>query len=112
MEMMSPKELKAAIDANNAPRIVDLQAAHEYEHRHIPGAINVPDDEHFEESVKAASLEKETMTLLYGEFDELGKGSKAGEHLQSLGFTNVVRLVGGLMGWMEAGYMIEGGRES
>ena len=39
---MKPQELKAAIDAGSAVTLVDLQDAHSYAHRHIPGALNVP----------------------------------------------------------------------
>lgn len=112
MNTLSPAELKAKIDASESITIVDLQVAHEYEHRHIPGAINIPGDQAFEQHVEELLKDKEAAIVLYGEFDELGKGSEGAERLEKLGYTNVSRLTGGLMGWMEAGFMVEGGRES
>ena len=56
--------------------------------------------------------DKDAITVLYGEFDEMGKGAAAAETLVKAGFTKVVRLAGGVMGWMEAGYPVEGGQES
>ena len=56
--------------------------------------------------------DKDADIVLYGEFDELGKGSQVAEALQQAGYTKVSRLVGGMMGWMEAGYGVENGSES
>jgi rhodanese-related sulfurtransferase len=112
MNAISPQDLKTKIDAAEAITIVDLQDAHEYEHRHIPGAINVPITDKCDEACATILKEKDSAIVVYGEFDELGKGSQAAETLEKMGYTNLSRLTGGLMGWMEAGYMIEGGRES
>ena len=35
-------ELKAKIDAGDAPQVVDIRMPGEYQRGHIPGAINVP----------------------------------------------------------------------
>ena len=56
--------------------------------------------------------DKDADIVLYGEFDELGKGSLVAEALSIAGYTKVSRLAGGMMGWMEAGFGVEGGQES
>jgi rhodanese-related sulfurtransferase len=112
MNVLSPQDLKVQIDSGIAPTIVDLQFIHEYEHRHIPGAINIPGDQKFEEHAQETLKDKAAAIVVYGEFDELQKGSEGAERLEKLGYTNVSRLTGGLMGYMEAGFTVEGGWES
>lgn len=103
MNTLTPQELKAKIDAHAAVTIIDVQPHEAYVHRHIPGAVHVEG---------YAVPAKDALLVVYGEFDELGKGAAAAEALTGQGFTNVHRLQGGMMGWMEAGYMVEGGAES
>lgn len=108
---MKPQELKAAQDAGETITLVDLQDAHSYQHRHIPGAVNVPSTASADECQKCLP-DKDARIIVYGEYDELGKGGEAIEGLKKLGYGNVDRLEGGLMGWMEAGFAVEGGQES
>ncbi len=108
---MKPQELKAAIDAGSAVTLVDLQDAHSYAHRHIPGALNVPSTASADERRRCLA-DTSARIIVYGEYDELGKGGEAIAGLAKLGYGNIDRLEGGLMGWMEAGYAVEGGQES
>lgn len=108
---MKPNELKELIDGGAAIIIVDLQDAHSYAHRHVPGAINVPSTASADD-VQKILADKDARIVVYGEFDELEKGREAVEGLNKLGYEQVNRLQGGLLGWMEAGYPVEGGQES
>ncbi len=108
---MKPQELKAALDAGQIFTLVDLQDTHSYQHRHIPGAINLPSTASADECQRCLS-DKDAKIVVYGEYDELGKGGEAIAGLKKLGYVSVDRLEGGLMGWMEAGFSIEGGQES
>ncbi len=108
---VSPQKLKEEVTGGKSVTIVDLQEAHAYAHSHIPGAVNVP-MEGFEKGYADVVKDKDSIVVLYGEYDELGKGSKAGEVLQAAGYEKVGHVVGGLRGWQEAGYPTEGGKES
>lgn len=107
---MKPQELKTLLEQGSVT-LVDLQDAHEYEHRHIPGAINIPSTTSGQD-VQKILTDKDARIVVYGEYDELGKGREALEGLNALGYEQVNRLAGGLMGWMEAGFAVEGGQES
>ena len=111
MQIVSPVRLKEELEKCAPVEVIDLQEPHKYEHSHIPGAMNVPVHE-FENGFEKYCKDKNAIIVLYGEFDELGKGSKAGEILEKCGFTKIGRLAGGLMGWKEAGFRTEGGIES
>lgn len=108
---VEPKRLREEMKQGTTMTIVDLQDAHTYEHSHIPGAVNIP-VENFETEYQNTIRDKDAVIVLYGEYDELGKGSKAGELLEAAGYQKVGHVVGGLHGWQEAGYPTEGGRES
>jgi len=112
MEMLSAKDLKVKLDTGETLTLVDLQEPHEFEHRHIPGAVNIPVDGKCDETCAAILKDKDAKIVVYGEFDELGKGAVATDALAAAGYTNLSRVTGGLMGWMEAGYAVEGGKAS
>lgn len=105
---MTSQELKRLLDDGASLTLVDLQSAHSYEHRHIPGAVNVPATASAEECEKCLP-DKDARIVVYGQYDELGNGGEATEGLKKLGYTNVDRLEGEMMGWMEAGFAVEGG---
>ena len=109
---MSVQDLKKCCDSGQAITIIDLQSPDAYAHRHIPAAVHIDVTEECDEQCARLLRDKDSQLVVYGEFDELGKGKKAVEALAQAGYTNVNRLAGGLMGWMEAGYPVEGGQES
>lgn len=112
MLSLSPQELKAKQDAGATCTLVDLQTSEGYAHRHIPGAMHMEPSSTCGEDCGRLLKDKDADIVLYGEFDELGKGARVAEILEHAGYTNVSRLSGGMMGWMEAGYSVEGGAES
>lgn len=108
---VTPQKLKEEMDKGVPMTVVDLQEAPKYEHSHVPGAVNIPletfDAEHGE-----VLKDKAGVVVVYGEFDELGKGSEGAQKLEAAGYERVGRLVGGLMGWKDAGFPTDGGSES
>lgn len=108
---VEPQRLREEMKKGTSMTVVDLQESAKYTHSHIPGAVNVP-AEVFEQEYASLLKDKDSVLVLYGEFDELGKGTKFGEILEAAGYQKVGRIVGGLMGWQEAGYPTEGGTES
>ncbi len=112
MEILSPQDLKTKRDAGHPLTLVDLQSAEGYAHRHIPGAVHMEPSPTCGEECANLLKDKDAEIVLYGEFDEFGKGGQVAEMLQSSGYTHVARLSGGMMGWMEAGFAVENGEES
>lgn len=108
---VSPQKLKEEVDEGTPMTIVDLQPEKDYHHSHVPSAINIPYGS-FKENFADALRDKNQTIVVYGEYDELGKGGDIGPFLEEQGYTKVGRLVGGLMGWKNAGYPAEGGRDS
>ncbi len=108
---VTPQKLKNEIEKQTPVTIVDLQDAEKYKHAHIPAAINIPLST-FDDEYERILKDKDAVIVLYGEYDELGKGLKAGNILEKNGYTRIGHIVGGVLAWKEAGYQIEGGEES
>ncbi|MDP2631517.1 MAG: rhodanese-like domain-containing protein [Candidatus Uhrbacteria bacterium] len=111
MHNIEPQRLKEEMEKGTSMNIVDLQDSAGYQHAHIPGAINIPFDE-FAKYFPGTLKDKGISIVLYGEYDELGKGTESGLMLETAGYKQIGRVVGGLRGWQEAGYPTEGGWES
>lgn len=108
---VTPQKLKEELDKGTATTIVSVQPADKYGHTHVPGAVNIP-LESFEADYPEALKDKDQIIVAYGEYDENGRSQKAAEILEAAGYDKIGRLVGGLMGWQEAGYQTEGGMDS
>ncbi|RMD51257.1 rhodanese-like domain-containing protein [Candidatus Parcubacteria bacterium] len=111
MQTVSPQRLKNELEKGTSVIIVDLQENHEYTHSHIPGAINIPWST-FSQSHTDSLNDKDAIIVVYGEFDESGKGLSAAQILEKEGYNRVGYLEGGLMGWKDAGFPTENGSES
>lgn len=102
--LMSAGALDRLIKSGTAPVIVDVRSAHEYRHRHIPGAIHMP----FWRSFFLAdglSTPKDRPVVIYcqhGPRAAIGKFA-----LQRAGYTDVRYLDGHISGWEKAGLPLE-----
>ena len=112
MEIITPQDLKQKIDSGEVFDIVDVRESHEYEHNHIPNAVNVSFVERFEEKAGHRLADKDQHLVVYGAHEEEVHATDACKKLEELGYSSVVCLPVGLMGWMEAGYKVESGQES
>lgn len=112
MNTMTPQELKAKMDAHESLTLVDLRPAHDYQEKHIPGAMNVEAGANFLAAFSAAVPDKATIVVLYNDLKENTADKDSASALEAAGYTSVSILPDGLMGWMNAGFQVEFGRES
>lgn len=114
MTDITPQELKEKRDAGQeALELIDVRESGKFHEKHIPGSLNVPYGEGFADGVKKAmNGDLDEYIVVYSEHEEMGVASKACGELEAAGFTKVHHLVGGLMGWMEAGGIVEFGQSS
>ena len=96
--LMAPAELFGRLEGEDAPILLDVRSAEEYEAGHIPGAINVPYDQ------IAASLDS-LESFRTGEIVVYCRtGRRAGvaeDVLREAGFTRVFDLEGHMVSWNE-----------
>ena len=90
---------------NNEVILVDVRETTEYEYEHIPGALLLP----------LSFLDETLFPLTDGKkvvfICQVGKRSAAAQkQVANEGIVNTVNLIGGIDGWREAGFDLEGAR--
>ena len=92
---ISMAEAIEIIDSEEGYVILDVRTAEEFQEKHIPGAINVPNEEIGTDSIEELP-DKEQLILVYCRSGNRSK--QASEKLVDLGYTNIVEF-GGINDW-------------
>ena len=94
-ENITAEEAKKIMDTQSGYIILDVRTQEEYDDKHIPGAILLPDYE-VEQRAEEILAEKDQLILVYC---RSGRRSKlASEILLDLGYTNIKEF-GGIIDW-------------
>ena len=94
-KQISQEEAKEIMDSMKEFVILDVRTKEEYDEKHIPGAVLIPNEEILERA--EAELPDKEMTILV--YCRSGNRSKtASEKLAGLGYTNVLEF-GGINTW-------------
>ena len=92
---ISQEEAKELMDTQENYIILDVRTQEEFDEKHIPGAILIPDYE-IEEKAEKILTDKNQLILVYC---RSGRRSKnASEILEKLGYT-YIREFGGIIDW-------------
>lgn len=103
---ISPAQLAARIEAGDAPLILDVRTPAEFSAGHIPGSINIPQDE-LGERLDALALDPGDEIVVHC---QSGRRASAAERtLREAGYTHVLDLEGHMQGWKAAGLPLETG---
>lgn len=92
---ITAKEAKEIMDTEEGYVILDVRAKSEYDEKHIPGAIVIPDTE-IEEKAEGILTDKDQLILVYCRSGRRSKNASAA--LAKLGYTNVKEF-GGINDW-------------
>jgi rhodanese-related sulfurtransferase len=95
VDVVTPRELLAAIEAATAPRIIDVRTEQEFADGHVPGAINVP----FQRAGALNANPAEPLIVYCGHGP---RAWIAGRLLRRRGFTAVSYLRGHMAAWRRA----------
>jgi rhodanese-related sulfurtransferase len=98
MENITSEELKKRIDSGEALHIVDVREPHEHEEFNI-GGILVPLGDIRAMQVDELEDLKEEEVIVYCRSG--GRSGQAAMILETMGFSNVKNLVGGMLAWQE-----------
>ncbi|MFW6154311.1 MAG: rhodanese-like domain-containing protein [Planctomycetota bacterium] len=109
MRTITRDELKRRLDDREDLVLVEVLAPEYFEEYHLPGAINVPVDEHFEESIQDAIPQKDRPVVVYCYNDECSASPEAAARMTDLGYTAVYHYAAGKADWHRAGYPIAAG---
>ena len=93
--------------ANDGFALVDVLSPDYYHKFHLPGAINVPLDDHFDERIQEAVPDKDRPVVVYCYDSECNASSKAAQRMEALGYQQVFDYEAGKVDWQEAGLPTE-----
>ena len=94
MSEISPQELKARLDAKNAPTLVDVRQDWETKLCRLPNAVHIPIEEI---ELRVDELSREDDIVVY--CHQGVRSAAVAEYLRSLGFARARNLTGGLDYW-------------
>lgn len=97
---VNPSIAHVIILDNRHITVLDFRSSAEYEAGHIAGAVSTP-LETIEHRLPELLPYQRTTVLVYGNEDDSRRGARL---LIAAGFRNVVRINGGMDGWIRGGY--------
>jgi sulfur-carrier protein adenylyltransferase/sulfurtransferase len=101
IEEVQPSEAHEQLSANGVA-LVDVREQHEFEERHIPGAIHVPRG-HLETRIEQFVPDKDTRVILYCA-SGIRSAFAARTLGEELGYSDVASLAGGITLWKDRNY--------
>ena len=94
MSEISPQDLKARLDAPNAPVLLDVRQDWETQLCRLPNAVHIPIEE-LELRVEELDAKDEIVVYCHSGV----RSAAVAEYLRSLGFAKVSNLTGGVDSW-------------
>lgn len=112
-------QLKKWIDEKKPMLVIDTMPLEKsYKKQHVPGAVQIEfpipemkemDDKKKAEFIKLLGPDKNRLLVFYCGFVECTRSHNGAMWAVNLGYKNVYRFPGGIMGWIQAGYPVEKG---
>jgi phage shock protein E len=104
-KMILPHDLQMLQSTAEAPVVVDVRGAEEYNAGHVQGAVNIPIDE-LEERLDELPDDRLVVTYCNMQHRGSSRGEQAAGMLDEQGY-RAQALDGGFPGWRDAGYPVE-----
>lgn len=101
---ITPKELLARMDGEDAPIVLDVRSPWEYQAGHVPGAYNL-EDRQVPYRIDELKQLKDREIVVYCEVGPRARWVEG--YLKQEGFTKVKHLVGDFSGWRRNGNPVE-----
>jgi rhodanese-related sulfurtransferase len=112
METITTEQLREMKDKQQDLALVDVLGPDSFRQFHLPGAINVPVGEDFEEEIQKAVPDKDKPVVVYCSDEECPASRKAARVMDRLGYEKVYDYDGGKKAWQEAGLSVVAGASS
>lgn len=109
METINREEAQLLVKNREREHVTVIEAlpAESFEKYHLPGAINVPLDDQFDENIQKAAPDKSQPVLVYCMDADCDASPKAAKRMEELGYSNVYDYEAGKVDWKEAGLTVE-----
>lgn len=106
MQTISRQEVNERL-ANDGTPLVEVLAPEYYRKFHLPGAVNVPLGEHFDEQIQKAVPDKDQPVIVYCHDAECQASPTAARRMEELGYRQVLDYEAGKVDWQAAGLPVE-----
>ena len=107
INFITTKDLKQKIDNKEDFALVEVLGPETFAEFHLPGAINVPVDDTFEEGIQKAVPDKNKLVVIYCRDIECHASAKATRRMEILGYTNLLEYHQVKDGWKVKGLPVE-----
>ncbi|MGH7201192.1 MAG: rhodanese-like domain-containing protein [Planctomycetaceae bacterium] len=87
--------------------VVEVLGSDQFDEFHLPGAINVPLGEDFDEEIQQTVPDKQAPVIVYCKNESCEASPKAAKRMEALGYTHVFDYEAGKQDWKEAGLPVE-----
>jgi rhodanese-related sulfurtransferase len=106
MKTISRQDLQRALEGDSPPALVDVLSPKQFDEFHLPGAINVPNGDEFEQAIVRAVPDKQREVVVYCWDEDCSASPKAARQMEALGYEHVLDYEAGKKDWREAGLPI------
>ncbi|MEX0716458.1 MAG: rhodanese-like domain-containing protein [Planctomycetaceae bacterium] len=107
METINREEARRLVTNGREVTVVEVLDSDRFGEFHLPGAINVPFDENFDEHMREAVPDKSRAVLVYCHDAECSASAEAAARLDELDYAEVYDYEPGKIDWNEAGLPVE-----
>jgi rhodanese-related sulfurtransferase len=95
------------LDRGDDVSIADTLPGKYFREFHLPGAMNVPPGDSFDEEIRQAATDKDTPVVVYCVDEECDTSRRAARATEKTGYTSVMDYTAGKMDWKDADLPIE-----
>jgi len=107
MKTITRDELKERLDRGDDLTLIEALPMAAWKQAHLPGAVNIPVDEQFEEKARKVVPDKSRTVVTYCANADCPASRKAAERLEALGYEDVYDYVDGKADWQKAGLPVQ-----
>jgi len=102
MQAISREKLQSKLDSDQDVTVVEVLSPDQYEKGHLPGAMNVPFGEQFDEAIQQAVPNREQEVVVYCANKDCPASPNAGRRMEELGYQHVYDYEQGKADWQQA----------
>lgn len=107
MKDISRAQLYNKMLQQDSMMVVEVLSPESYKAFHLPGAVNVPMNERFEDHIQHMVSNKGQGVVVYCQHTECTASLEAAEKMNQLGYHHVYDYEGGKDDWVAAGFPLE-----
>lgn len=107
MQKIDAQKLQDKLAEGDPLALVEVLPPEAYERGHLPGAMNLPLDEQFENKAQHALPDKNQTIIVYCSDRSCDTSTEAARRLEALGYRHVVEFSDGKEAWKQRGLSLE-----